>query len=232
MSGNSSPLRVAVARTLTYSVACPDYEPFKDIYDDRLAEASQWVLFSVLFTALLIRVDVAKEDKDDQEKLGIILVVLTLVPVLYAVALTMYDLNQKFSEGREKFKEIKTKAKPLELELESIYGRSSEAVGRSNEGPNAAMETSVSGSTSSATFPASSSPPTLAPPPPSSGPPLPTAPPDSQFEAVEMEEKQDTPLAEIPAHEEDFRREFILRMRSKGLKCCKVRFASTSRAEP
>ena len=134
MSGNSSPLLVAVARTLTYSVACPDYEPFKDISDDRLAEASQWVLFSVLFTALLIRVDVAKEDKDDQEKLGIILVVLTLVPVLYAVALTMSDLNQKFSEGREKFKEIKTKAKPLELELGSMYGRISEAVGRSNEG--------------------------------------------------------------------------------------------------
>ena len=170
MSGNSSPLRVAVARTLTYYVACPDYEPFEDINDDRLAEASQWVLFSVLFTALLIRVDVAKEDKDDQEKLGIILVVLTLVPVLYAVALTMSDLNQKFSEASEKFKEIKTKAKPLELELGSIYGRSSEAVGRSNEGPNATMETSVSGSTSSATSPDPANP-MLVP-----GPPKPTGP--------------------------------------------------------
>ena len=62
---------------------CSYYEPFNDIRDDRLAEASQWLLFVVFFTALLIRLDATEDNPSDQAQLGIILILLSLIPAVY-----------------------------------------------------------------------------------------------------------------------------------------------------
>ena len=62
---------------------CSYYEPFNDIRDDRLAEASQWLLFVVFFTALLIRLDATEDNPSEKAQLGIILILLSLIPAVY-----------------------------------------------------------------------------------------------------------------------------------------------------
>ena len=121
--GTAAQIVVAVILCLFAIKGYSYYEPYEDTSDDRLAEASQWVLFAVLFTAFLIQVDVAKEDKQDQERLGIILVVLTLLPMVYASGLAVYDLRSTFQSVKSNTREAceKAKRKSLELELGSIY---------------------------------------------------------------------------------------------------------------
>ena len=70
------------------------YEPLKCPEDDHLAEASQWLLFVVLFTALLIRVDVAQDNPTDQARLGVLLVVLSLMPLAYMILVTVLEFRE------------------------------------------------------------------------------------------------------------------------------------------
>ena len=77
------------------------YEPFNDIKDDHLAEASQWLLFTVLFTALLVKVDVTKDNATDQANLAAILIILSLIPGCYMAYLTLKELHDLALVGAE-----------------------------------------------------------------------------------------------------------------------------------
>ena len=101
------------------------YEPYNDIRDDRLAEASQWLLFVVLVTALLISLKATEDNPRDQAQLGIILTVLSLIPALYmAVSLWLefIDLAHELrsDEGGEESSPVPTKKLDTkEQEMES-----------------------------------------------------------------------------------------------------------------
>ena len=70
------------------------YEPLKRIEDDHIAEGAQWLMFVVLFTALLIRLDAAQDNPADQARLGIILVVLSMTPTIHISAVVVWELRQ------------------------------------------------------------------------------------------------------------------------------------------
>ena len=62
--------------------------------DDYVAEAAQWLLYTVLFMALLVQVDVTDDDDaDEQTRLSWILICLNMVPVVVSVTYSLIELN-------------------------------------------------------------------------------------------------------------------------------------------
>ena len=61
--------------------------------DDYVAEAAQWLLFTVLFTALLVQVDATDDDPAEQTRLSVILICLNMVPVAVSVTYSLKELN-------------------------------------------------------------------------------------------------------------------------------------------
>ena len=69
------------------------YAPFKEDNDDRLAEAAQWLLYCVLFSSLLLLAEFPNQTGDDDEKMGPILVLLSLAPTVYMFGLVINELH-------------------------------------------------------------------------------------------------------------------------------------------
>ena len=74
-------------------------EPFVDDDDDLLAEATQWLLFSVLLAGLLIRLGAPNVDSAyDQKFLSVILIILSLIPFVIVFILLVILVTKSVSQ--------------------------------------------------------------------------------------------------------------------------------------
>ena len=115
--GSVSQIVVALCICLASIRIYAYYAPFVDDSDDNLAETGQWAVFFVLFCALLLRVDVSGDDPESQNRLTVILMVLTLSPVIFMVLLAALEI---YSAGREAL-EANDDDDKSDVELQEIF---------------------------------------------------------------------------------------------------------------
>lgn len=82
------------------------------------------MLFVVLFTALLIRVNVAQESPPEQAKLGAILIVLSMIPAIQMSVVLVWELGELISadRGREDTKGVMLDEEGGPQEIRGVAG--------------------------------------------------------------------------------------------------------------
>ena len=97
------------------------YEPYIALADDRLAEASQWVVYCALFAALLIRVDATGDSDEDQKHFGILLIVVSSMPIAVMTIMTVSEYSEQIGAMLRDREESTEALESREVELEEVY---------------------------------------------------------------------------------------------------------------